>query len=70
MIFFSPQGVNVPVVVSAFPEEVFHNPRHWVEQAYPKMVYYKKHDKGGHFAAWEQPELLVEDLREGFRALR
>ncbi|KIC92660.1 epoxide hydrolase family protein [Flavihumibacter solisilvae] len=68
--FFSAQGVKVPVVVSAFPDEVFHAPKHWVEQAYPKMVYYKKHNMGGHFAAWEQPALLVQDLREGFRSLR
>jgi len=68
--FFAPQGVKVPVVVSAFPDEVIHVPRHWVEKAYPNMVYYKKHNKGGHFAAWEQPELIVGDLREGFKSLR
>jgi pimeloyl-ACP methyl ester carboxylesterase len=68
--FFSPQGVKIPVVVSAFPDEVIQVPRNWVEKSYPNMVYYKKHDKGGHFAAWEQPELLVGDIREGFRALR
>jgi pimeloyl-ACP methyl ester carboxylesterase len=68
--FFSPQGVKVPVVVSAFPDEVINIPRHWIEQSYPNMIYYKKHDKGGHFAAFEQPELLVEDIREGFRSLR
>ncbi len=56
--------------MSAFPDEVINVPRHWVEKAYPNMVYYKKHDKGGHFAAWEQPELLVNDLREGFKSLR
>jgi pimeloyl-ACP methyl ester carboxylesterase len=68
--FFSPQGVRIPVVVSAFPDEVINIPRNWLEKAYPNMVYYKKHDKGGHFAAWEQPELLVSDIREGFRSLR
>ena len=68
--FFSPQGVKIPVVVSAFPDEVINVPRNWVEKSYPNMVYYKKHNKGGHFAAFEQPELLVNDLREGFRSLR
>ena len=68
--FVAPLGVTVPVVVSAFPEELYQAPRSWAEKAYPKMIYYKKHDKGGHFAAWEQPELLVEDIREGFKSLR
>ncbi len=68
--FFSPQGVKVPVVVSAFPDEVINIPRNWVEQSYPNMIYYKKHTKGGHFAAFEQPEFLVGDIREGFRSLR
>jgi len=68
--FFSPQGVKVPVVVSAFPDEVINVRRNWIEKSYPNMVYYKKHNKGGHFAAWEQPESLVNDLREGFRSLR
>ncbi|HEY4110767.1 epoxide hydrolase family protein [Puia sp.] len=68
--FFSPQGVKGPVVVSAFPDEVINIPRNWVESAYPNLIYYKKHDKGGHFAAFEQPELLVGDIREGFRILR
>jgi pimeloyl-ACP methyl ester carboxylesterase len=68
--FFSPQGVKVPVVVSAFPDEVINVPRNWLEKSYPNMVYYKKHDKGGHFAAFEQPELLVNDIREGFKSLR
>ena len=68
--FFSPQGVKIPVVVSAFPDEVINVPRNWVEKSYPNMVYYKKHNKGGHFAAFEQPELLVNDIREGFKSLR
>jgi pimeloyl-ACP methyl ester carboxylesterase len=68
--FFAPQVVEVPVVVSAFPDEVIEIPQNWVEKAYPNMVYYKKHNKGGHFAAWEQPELIVEDIREGFKSLR
>jgi len=68
--FLSPKGVTVPVVVSAFPDELYQAPRNWAETAYPNMVYYKKHNKGGHFAAWEQPELLVNDIREGFKSLR
>jgi len=68
--FVAPFGVTVPVVVSAFPDELYQTPRSWAEKAYPKMIYYKKHNKGGHFAAWEQPELLVNDIREGFRSLR
>ena len=68
--FFAPQGVKIPVVVSIFPEEFYHVPQNWAEKAYPNMVYYKKHNKGGHFAAWKQPGLLVEDIREGFKSLR
>ena len=67
--FVAPLGVNVPVVVSVFPDELYPAPKTWAEKAYPKMIYYKKHDKGGHFAAWEQPELLVGDIREGFKSL-
>jgi len=64
--FFAPKHVAIPVAVSAFPDEVVQTPRSWAEQAYTKLVYYKRHDKGGHFAAWEQPELFVADLREAF----
>ena len=68
--FFAPKGVPIPAAVSAFAEELYQAPRSWAEQAYPKLIFYKKHDKGGHFAAWEQPELLVSDLRAAFRSLR
>jgi pimeloyl-ACP methyl ester carboxylesterase len=68
--FFSPKGVKVPVAVSAFPDELYQIPRTWAEQAFPNLIYYNKPEKGGHFAAWEQPDLLVHDLREGFRSLR
>jgi pimeloyl-ACP methyl ester carboxylesterase len=69
--FFGVKGISVvPVAVSVFPDELYPAPRSWAERAYPKLLYYKKHDKGGHFAAWEQPELLVEDVRAGFRSLR
>jgi pimeloyl-ACP methyl ester carboxylesterase len=68
--FFAPKGVAIPVAFSAFPDEICTAPRSWAERAYPKLIYYKKHDRGGHFAAWEQPQLLSEDVRAGFRPLR
>jgi pimeloyl-ACP methyl ester carboxylesterase len=68
--FFAPKHVAIPVAVSAFPDEVVQTPRSWAEQAYSKLIYYKRHDKGGHFAAWEQPELFVSDLREAFKTFR
>ncbi|MFL6755136.1 MAG: epoxide hydrolase family protein [Sphingomicrobium sp.] len=68
--FFAPKGVNIPVVVSAFPEEICPIPRKWAEKAYPKLLYYRKHAEGAHFAAWEQPQAIVDDLRDGFRSLR
>jgi pimeloyl-ACP methyl ester carboxylesterase len=68
--FFSPKGVKVPVAVSVFPDELYQTPRKWAERAYPKLIHYNKVAKGGHFAAWEQPELLTEELRAGFRSLR
>ena len=70
--FFAVKGVSaaMPVAASVFPDELYPAPRSWAERAYPKLVYYKTHDKGGHFAAWEQPELLVADLREAFKSLR
>jgi pimeloyl-ACP methyl ester carboxylesterase len=70
LVFFAPKGVKIPVVVSAFPEEICPAPRTWAEKAYPKLVYYKRHPKGAHFAAWEQPQAIVEDLRAGFASLR
>jgi pimeloyl-ACP methyl ester carboxylesterase len=70
LAFFAPKGVAIPVVVSAFPEEICPVPRKWAEKAYPKLAYYKRHPKGAHFAAWEQPQAIVEDLRAGFKALR
>jgi pimeloyl-ACP methyl ester carboxylesterase len=68
--FFSVKGVSVPAAVSAFPEELYQTPRSWAERAYPKLIHYNKLDRGGHFAAWEQPTLLSEELRAGFRSLR
>ena len=68
--YFSVKGVSVPVAVSAFPDELYQCPRNWAESAYPKLIYYNKLPKGGHFAAWEQPKLFSEELRAGFRSLR
>ena len=68
--YFNAKGVSIPVAVSVFPDELYPAPRSWTERAYPKLMYFKKHNKGGHFAAWEQPQLLSEDLRAGFRSLR
>jgi pimeloyl-ACP methyl ester carboxylesterase len=70
LAFFSPKGVSVPVAVSVFPDELYQTPRSWAERAYPKLIHYNKLDKGGHFAAWEQPKLLTEELRAGFKSLR
>ena len=56
--------------MSAFPDELYQAPRSWAERAYPKLIHYNKLDKGGHFAAWEQPQLFSEEVRAGFRPLR
>ena len=68
--FFDARGVQIPVAVSVFADEIYAAPKSWAERAYPKLIYYNKHDKGAHFAAWEQPQLLSEDVRAGFRPLR
>jgi len=68
--FFTPKGVKVPVVASAFPDELYTAPRSWTEQAYPRLIHYNRLPKGGHFAAWEQPRALSEEMRAGFRTLR
>jgi pimeloyl-ACP methyl ester carboxylesterase len=70
LAFFAPKGVALPVAVSAFPDELYQAPRSWTERAYPKLIHYNKLDKGGHFAAWEQPQLFSEEIRAGFRYLR
>ena len=64
--FFGVKGVSVPAAVSVFPDELYPTPKSWSEQAYPKLVYYNKLDKGGHFAAGEQPKLFSEEVRAGF----
>jgi pimeloyl-ACP methyl ester carboxylesterase len=68
--FFGVKGVSIPAAVSAFPDELYQSPRSWAERAYPKLIHYNKLDKGGHFAAWEQPKLFSEEVRAGFRPLR
>jgi pimeloyl-ACP methyl ester carboxylesterase len=68
--FFNAKGVKIPVAVSVFPGEQYQAPRSWTERAYPKLIYYNRLDKGGHFAAWEQPQLFASELRNGFRSLR
>jgi pimeloyl-ACP methyl ester carboxylesterase len=68
--YFAAKGVSIPVAVSVFPDELYQAPRSWAEQAYPNLVHYNRLDKGGHFAAWEQPELFSEEVRAGFRPLR
>ncbi|GHE89774.1 hydrolase [Streptomyces spiralis] len=68
--FFRVKGVKLPVAVSVFPDELYQAPRSWTEQAYPNLVHYNRLPAGGHFAAWEQPELLVEEVRTGLRSLR
>lgn len=68
--FFDPRGVPLPTGVSAFREEIYQAPESWTRTAYPHLIFYKAHDKGTHFAAWEQPQALAEDLRETFRKVR
>ena len=68
--FFDVRGIKIPVAVSAFAEEIYQAPKSWAEKAYPKLIHYNKHDKGTHFAAWEQPELFVADMRASFKSLR
>lgn len=61
---------HVNIHVSTFADEIYRVPRSWAEQAYPNLVSYNQHDRGGHFAAWEQPELFIEEVRTGLRSLR
>ncbi len=70
LAFFAPQGVKIPVAVSAFPDELYQAPRSWTERAYPKLIYFNTLAKGGHFAAWEQPEVFSSEMRASFKSLR
>ncbi|WP_201007518.1 epoxide hydrolase family protein [Paenibacillus glycanilyticus] len=68
--FFGVKGVKIPVAVSVFPDELYEAPKSWAEQAYPNLIHYNKLPKGGHFAAWEQPELMTSEIRTAFKTLR
>ncbi|HKH91904.1 MAG TPA: alpha/beta fold hydrolase [Gemmatimonadaceae bacterium] len=68
--FFDPRNVQIPVAVTVYPDEIYAAPRNWAESAYPKLIYFSKLPKGGHFAAWEQPVSFAHEMREGFRTLR
>jgi pimeloyl-ACP methyl ester carboxylesterase len=68
--FFNTKGVSIPVAVSVFPGEQYEAPRSWAEKAYPNLIYFNEVDKGGHFAAWEQPQLFSEEVRAAYRSLR
>jgi pimeloyl-ACP methyl ester carboxylesterase len=68
--FFAPKGIQIPTAVSAYPNEIYAAPRSWTEKAYPKLIYYNRLPKGTHFAAWEQPEIFVTELRAAFKTLR
>ncbi|HKO84343.1 MAG TPA: epoxide hydrolase, partial [Actinomycetota bacterium] len=68
--FFNVKGVAIPVAVTVFPGEQYQAPRSWTERAYPQLIYYHQVERGGHFAAWEQPQLFSEELRAAFRSLR
>jgi pimeloyl-ACP methyl ester carboxylesterase len=68
--FFAPKHVTIPVAVSVFPDELYAAPRSWTEQAYPKLIHYNRLPKGGHFAAWEQPQAFTDEVRASFQSLR
>jgi pimeloyl-ACP methyl ester carboxylesterase len=68
--FFNVKGVSIPVAVTVFPSEQYQAPRSWAEQAYPNLIYFNEVDRGGHFAAWEQPQLFCEEIRAAFKSLR
>jgi pimeloyl-ACP methyl ester carboxylesterase len=68
--FFQPKKVTIPVAVSVFPDEIYAAPRSWTERAYPRLIHFNRLDRGGHFAAWEQPELFSAEMRASFRSLR
>jgi pimeloyl-ACP methyl ester carboxylesterase len=68
--FFAPKHLTLPVAVSVFPDEIYAAPRSWAERAYPKLIHFNRLPKGGHFAAWEQPQLFAEEIRASFSSLR
>jgi pimeloyl-ACP methyl ester carboxylesterase len=70
LAFFDVKGVELPVGVTVFPDELYPAPRSWAEKAYPKLIHFNEVDEGGHFAAWEQPQIFSEEIRATFRSLR
>jgi pimeloyl-ACP methyl ester carboxylesterase len=68
--FFAPKNVRIPVAVSVFPDELYAAPRSWTEKAFPRLIHYNRLPKGGHFAAWEQPQAFCEEVRTSFKSLR
>ncbi|MFY0732495.1 epoxide hydrolase family protein [Pseudomonas sp. NFX15] len=68
--FFEPKHIAIPVAVSVFPDEIYSAPKSWTEKAYPKLIHYNRLPKGGHFAAWEQPQTFTDEVRVSFRSLR
>jgi hypothetical protein len=68
--FFDVKGVTVPAAVSVFPRELYQAPRSWTERAYPNLAYFNEVEKGNHFAAWQEPEIYVDEVRAGFRTMR
>ena len=69
--FFDAKKISIPFAISVFPDELYQAPRSWAERAYPdNLIHYNRLDRGGHFAAWEQPQLFCEELRAAFRSLR
>jgi len=70
LAFFDVKGVEIPVGVTVFPDELYPAPHSWAQRAYPKLVHYNRVAEGGHFAAWEQPQTLAEEIRATFRSLR
>jgi len=69
--FFDAKPITIPFAISVFPDELYQAPRSWAERAYPdNLIYYNRLDRGGHFAAWEQPQLFAEEMRASFRSLR
>jgi len=70
LAFFAPKNVTLPAAITAFPDEIYTAPKSWTERAYPNLIHYNKVERGGHFAAWEQPQIFTEEVRTGFRPLR
>jgi pimeloyl-ACP methyl ester carboxylesterase len=70
LAFFAPKNVQLPAAISAFPDEIYTAPKSWAERAYPKLIHFGKMAKGGHFAAWEQPQAFTAEMRASFRTLR